>query len=804
MANEIKIYQFEDNKGNKVAPKVPERAVVDEKGITLDNKLKGLGLDAIKEAQDAAIAAVEASSENLSKNVGLDEYETFSDAKAYSAGDAVMYNGLLYTFITDHSAGAFDEGQVVSTTLSKQLKQTQIDADALKIAVAPTEIFPFNAYYSTSKQAIAENNETYNGYCVRVFAGATYTINNIMPFNNTAFLFSEYPNIGLTVKSSLQFNNNRITIPNGITYIVINTEIANIQQNATVSSINVISVFSGSYKDGGRDSIVTNGVYNNVGTNPAILFVRNLDNNENNIWQFEITTVPASAPILRLRKTENAGETWSDWQVLNMSTFLANYAIGYVTVTMLNAALQSISDANADLYTINRRYFNILQIKNGWVSSSGAILYKDMPKCFSMLVGVTEGDIVNYTNGYQYALLKDDYNPETDIKVIFVDGTTRVTEQNPTEAIVIPANCKYLWLSGHYSETDEQDMNYQADTITINGVTYPIQDGRTAYIPSIGEQVNALIKNSTKYPKGILKYTTNNKTFQFFMYRGIANEYYAITVRLSEDNSDEVYLNEYRFSNGGLYTYNNGAFTFVCQTIIDLENEMAMKFNNSDDYTGGIHGDERIDVDPQSFAKFFADGKLLTDEQLSTDFTMECAEFSYIQYSTLHETSGITDKLVTEHPIIAHHLKNHTFRDCISALDNTVKFDIDDYDYANLVINQYHATIACIAKGGATTTLLPDFIIVDTSAGTNASTSSNNPNNAITTQWNASTGVKITTEGHFTEGLSDDMKNNPSGSVTYQVWDRSTDSKIYRRYLNINKTVTKNFVLRNHQEIHFS
>ena len=45
MANETKIYQFEDNEGNKVAPKVPERAVVDSKGVTLDSKLKGLGLD---------------------------------------------------------------------------------------------------------------------------------------------------------------------------------------------------------------------------------------------------------------------------------------------------------------------------------------------------------------------------------------------------------------------------------------------------------------------------------------------------------------------------------------------------------------------------------------------------------------------------------------------------------------------------------------------------------------------------------------------------------------------------------------
>lgn len=39
--------------------------------------------------------------------IGLDEYPTFSESTAYSAGDAVNYNGKLYQFTADHAAGAW-------------------------------------------------------------------------------------------------------------------------------------------------------------------------------------------------------------------------------------------------------------------------------------------------------------------------------------------------------------------------------------------------------------------------------------------------------------------------------------------------------------------------------------------------------------------------------------------------------------------------------------------------------------------------------------------------------------------------
>ena len=57
------------------------------------------------------VDALKTSVNNLNANTGIDEYEEFSDQKAYSAGDTVLYNGLLYTFKVDHAIGAWDETQ---------------------------------------------------------------------------------------------------------------------------------------------------------------------------------------------------------------------------------------------------------------------------------------------------------------------------------------------------------------------------------------------------------------------------------------------------------------------------------------------------------------------------------------------------------------------------------------------------------------------------------------------------------------------------------------------------------------------
>ena len=62
-------------------------------------------------------------------NTGVNDYPVFSASTAYFAGDVVNYNGKLYQFTSDHTAGVFDEGQVEETSLKGEIhkKVTELE-----------------------------------------------------------------------------------------------------------------------------------------------------------------------------------------------------------------------------------------------------------------------------------------------------------------------------------------------------------------------------------------------------------------------------------------------------------------------------------------------------------------------------------------------------------------------------------------------------------------------------------------------------------------------------------------------------
>ena len=55
--------------------------------------------------------------DNLEKNTGIDEYPEFNEGSTYNAGDVVSYNGLLYQFTVDHTAGAWTGNEVQEYSL---------------------------------------------------------------------------------------------------------------------------------------------------------------------------------------------------------------------------------------------------------------------------------------------------------------------------------------------------------------------------------------------------------------------------------------------------------------------------------------------------------------------------------------------------------------------------------------------------------------------------------------------------------------------------------------------------------------
>lgn len=76
-----------------------------------------ISLDVTKEQIDA----IDQKISDLNSNTGISEYEQFNTSKAYAVGDVVSYMNKLYKFIVPHSAGAWDESQVESESLNKQM-----------------------------------------------------------------------------------------------------------------------------------------------------------------------------------------------------------------------------------------------------------------------------------------------------------------------------------------------------------------------------------------------------------------------------------------------------------------------------------------------------------------------------------------------------------------------------------------------------------------------------------------------------------------------------------------------------------
>ena len=61
--------------------------------------------------------------DNLNANTGVDEYPTFSESTAYSAGNIVNYQGKLYQFTSDHAAGAWTGTDVEPYNLKKDIEE---------------------------------------------------------------------------------------------------------------------------------------------------------------------------------------------------------------------------------------------------------------------------------------------------------------------------------------------------------------------------------------------------------------------------------------------------------------------------------------------------------------------------------------------------------------------------------------------------------------------------------------------------------------------------------------------------------
>lgn len=286
---EVKIYQFKDSEGNKVAPLVPEKAVVDKDGVRLEQKLEALNVETIKQqintAKEKAIEEVGASSENLTKNVGLDEYETFNEAKEYPAGYTLLKDGLLYTFITDHAAGAWNPDEVEDGSIKKEVSNINIYGLHLgAISKSGFEYIPGTQSYRCTKFiSINEDDE----YVIDGLVGATAADLAALAFYNGAFKFISSVLIEETENGKLTLNSDNI--PSGAKYIRAVTDLNNLNKFGFSSKT---SISTGAILDGIVNQLndKINDINSNVNNNKNYIDIVNNNKLGDIIWHTESYT----------------------------------------------------------------------------------------------------------------------------------------------------------------------------------------------------------------------------------------------------------------------------------------------------------------------------------------------------------------------------------------------------------------------------------------------------------------------------------------------------------------------------------
>ena len=115
--NETEEGRVLDARQGKTLKDLIDAKVIEAGGVSFDttpteDSTNPVTSDGIKKALDDTSETLNNNIDNLSSNIGIDEYPTFSESDTYSAGDVVNYQGKLYAFTTDHAAGAWTGSDV--------------------------------------------------------------------------------------------------------------------------------------------------------------------------------------------------------------------------------------------------------------------------------------------------------------------------------------------------------------------------------------------------------------------------------------------------------------------------------------------------------------------------------------------------------------------------------------------------------------------------------------------------------------------------------------------------------------------
>ena len=210
--------------------------------------------------------------------------------------------------------------------------------------------------------------------------------------------------------------------------------------------------------------------------------------------------------------------------------------------------------------------------------------------------------------------------------------------------------------------------NGQIKSIKVNGSELPWDSFSTGDTASIimtngflTDEQQEQLDSAAEKPVCVVSAVSDKVTVYF----KLNSKYYGkLEINHIVNHNDANYSDFWGIENGGtsmgaIATYGNGSFSDISnRLLVGAENEFAIQFYTQD-FTGGYHGDERIDIEPGCYVVFIVDGKEYTITDLVSLGAVACSSFGYRQKSALYTMYSET----STHDVLAYHTKRTDFVD---------------------------------------------------------------------------------------------------------------------------------------------
>lgn len=304
----------------------------------------------------------------------------------------------------------------------------------------------------------------------------------------------------------------------------------------------------------------------------------------------------------------------------------------------------------------------------------------------------------------------------------------------------------------------------------------------------VADGADGLLRLADAYPAIHVDYNATQGICEVYVRIGNTNKYVKFNVCHDVDTSDSVYLNIWRIGRtnpssivgASFYEYDGTTFSSTGKNALtSLENEFTMEFDGKADHTGGVHGDERIDVDASCYVMFLADG-IACD--MTSNFSIDCTDFRVVQKSSLHETANSGGSFIAGHPIIAWHTKTTIFGNSGYHSRNFIRMDLQN-SANSMTTKSIYSGLTCIHKDAATKVFDESGFLFDaTGSGTTywgtGSDRFNHGKTSYTLMTNSTNGISCIVQSHENGTMEGTLATPNKGEFTSYA-DRTSDTKYY-------------------------